>query len=309
MLLTVQGITKLEGHVDSLYALTAGLEPYSLYSGGGDGYIAEWDVRDLKDARLLVRVPASIYAFNLVTDQQLLLIATRNGGLHLVDLKERKEKRLLKWSDSPLWTLCSCPEAGLMAVGRGDGMLTLLPTNRLDDLMAAISIPLSQAAIRSLAWNPNTSTLYAGASDGMIYPILLKEKGIERQSPWEAHRFSVFCLALQTEQNRLLSGGRDALLKAWSLTGAKAPLFSAPAHWYTLNHLLFSLDRQLLFTASRDKSIKIWDPKELELLKVLDWERYGIHTHSINRLCWQGDYLFSAGDDKKIGVWSVKTEQ
>ena len=308
MSVTVEGITKLEGHVDSLYALSGGLEPHSLYSGGGDGYIAEWDIRQLRDARLLVKVPASVYAFNLLSSLKMLLIGTRNGGFHLVDLKERKEKRLLKWSDSPIWAIITCEEAGFIALAGGDGFLTLLPMNRLDELTAAIRIPISTAAIRSLSWDGTQGTLYAGASDGHIYALQLNSKNITQPTHWSAHRFSVFSLLLQPEKQRLISDGRDALLRTWPLTNASDPLFSAPAHWYTINHLIFSPDQQWLLSASRDKTIKIWNADNLELLKVMDWERYGIHTHSINRLCWLGDFVFSAGDDKKIGVWSVKME-
>lgn len=308
MSVTVNGITKLEGHVDSLYALSGGLEPHSLYSGGGDGYIAEWDIRQLKDARLLVKVPASVYAFQLLESLKILLIGTRNGGLHLVDLEERREKRLLKWSDAPIWAICPCQEVGFIALAGGDGTLTLLPIARLGEQPAAIRIPISSAALRSLSWNEATNTLYVGASDGNIYALNLNERTFQPPTHWEAHRFSVFALLLQPENTRLISGGRDALLRTWPLKEAREPLFSAPAHWYTINHLILNPDRQLLLSASRDKTIKIWNANSLELLKVLDWERYGIHTHSINRLCWFNNFLFSAGDDKKIGVWTINTE-
>lgn len=306
--LIVQGITQLEGHVDSLYALSGGLENHHVYSGGGDGYIAEWDLHDLKDAKLLVRVPASVYAFSLIKDFKLLLIGTRNGGLHLVDLEARKEKRLLKWSDAPLWALCICREAELMAIAGGDGFLTLLPLNRLGEVQAAVRTPISAAALRSLEWDGKNQQLYIGASDGNIYTLTLTPKGIFQNHQWIAHRFSVFSLLLQTEKNRLISGGRDALLRTWPLEGSINPIFSAPAHWYTINHLLHSPNRMQIISASRDKTIKIWDSESLELQKVLDYDRYKVHTHSINRLHWQNDYLFSAGDDKKIGVWTLQTE-
>lgn len=78
------------------------------------------------------------------------------------------------------------------------------------------------------------------------------------------------------------------------------------AHMFTINHLAFSPDGSLFATASRDKTIKIWDTYSLKLLKVLDTIRHGGHINSVNRLLWLPEMLVSASDDQRAIIWEVE---
>ena len=83
-------------------------------------------------------------------------------------------------------------------------------------------------------------------------------------------------------------------------------LSEQPAHWYTLNHLAFSPDGALFATASRDKTIKIWDAQTFSLLKTIDTIRYGGHINSVNRLLWLPEALLSVSDDRTMKIWGIK---
>jgi WD40 repeat protein len=77
-------------------------------------------------------------------------------------------------------------------------------------------------------------------------------------------------------------------------------------HSSYVNYLLFSPDGQYLFSASADKSIKIWDiytGKEINNLLG--------HTSSVNYLTISpdGQKLYSASADKSIKVWDVSTRK
>jgi WD40 repeat protein len=111
-----------------------------------------------------------------------------------------------------------------------------------------------------------------------------------------------------SQNDLLFSGGRDALLKVWKLDQTPILLETINAHWFTINDLQISPNGNFLISASRDKTIKIWDIKTLELLKVLDrFKNIGGHTHSVNRLLWLDNETFvSGGDDKKICVWKME---
>ena len=60
-------------------------------------------------------------------------------------------------------------------------------------------------------------------------------------------------------------------------------------------------------TASRDKTMKIWDANNFKLLKVIDTVRNGGHINSVNTLRWSkyNNWLISGSDDRSIIIWEI----
>jgi WD40 repeat protein len=78
------------------------------------------------------------------------------------------------------------------------------------------------------------------------------------------------------------------------------------AHWYTINHLAMHPQGKLLASASRDKTIRLWDMSDFSLVKTLDATNEG-HLNSVNHLTWSssGAKLYGASDDRTISAWSI----
>ena len=72
---------------------------------------------------------------------------------------------------------------------------------------------------------------------------------------------------------------------------------------------MFNLDESLFTSASSDKTIKIWNAQNFELIKVIDKERNDSHTNCINKLLWMNDEtLVSCSDDRAVMVWKILKE-
>jgi WD40 repeat protein len=95
-------------------------------------------------------------------------------------------------------------------------------------------------------------------------------------------------------------------LNIWQV-GDYELLKSIPAHPWAIYDIAYSPDSNLFATASRDKTLKIWDSKTFQPLEVIDKENYDGHQFSVNKLIWSShnNYLISAGDDKAIMVWEI----
>jgi WD40 repeat protein len=117
----------------------------------------------------------------------------------------------------------------------------------------------------------------------------------------------VFTLRYTPDQDFLISGSRDARLKAWDARAGYVKAAEVVAHLYAINHLDFSPDGKHFVTCSMDKSIKVWDSGSLSLLKVIDRSRHAGHGTSVNRLLWTTfhDQLVSASDDRTLSVWNI----
>lgn len=104
----------------------------------------------------------------------------------------------------------------------------------------------------------------------------------------------------------LVSGGRDAHLNFWNVSDYTL-IKSVPAHNFAIYDIVFSPDKSLFATASRDKTIKIWDAKTSDFLLRINIENSNGHTYSVNKLLWTSfnNYLISAGDDRKIRIFEI----
>ncbi len=64
-----------------------------------------------------------------------------------------------------------------------------------------------------------------------------------------------------------------------------------------------STNRQVIFTGSRDKTIRQWNLKSGTVERVLE----NVHTESVLSLCVRDGYLASAGSDRRVVVWDLVT--
>jgi hypothetical protein len=241
-----------------------------------------------------------------VPERGLLVTGALDGGLHWLYPENTDNNRHLAHHTKAIYVILRLPQDRLFC-GGGDGVLSVWS---IQSGRVAESLPLSTMAIRSMVYAPQNDLLYVGCSDHHIYVV--EPNSLSIVSYWKAHENSVFSLALhQDDEDRayLFSGGRDAILKKWPL-GTDGLLSGEavvrPAHNFTINDLAIQPSGALMASASRDKTIKIWNTTTLELEKVIDVVRDQGHVNSVNTLLWRDDHtLLSAGDDRRILEWQL----
>ena len=139
------------------------------------------------------------------------------------------------------------------------------------------------------------------------FSLFYNLQSLELNYTIKAHKNSVFTLAYTQDGAWLLSGSRDAHLKVWNVENKYHLYESIVAHMFAINHIAFSPTGNYFDTCSMDKSVKVWDSKKLQLLKVIDKARHAGHGTSVNKLLWP-DYksqLVSGSDDRSISVWAL----
>ena len=123
----------------------------------------------------------------------------------------------------------------------------------------------------------------------------------------EAHTNSVFTVKYSPDYKFLLTGGRDAHLKVWNVSGNYQLHQDIVAHLFAINDICFHPNLPLFATCSMDKSIKVWDSESFKLKKVIDKARHASHGTSVNKLLWLEDssLLVSGSDDRNVSVWKI----
>ncbi len=298
MSIKVEKIKDYNGHKDSIYGLCKGIKPDTFISGGGDGYIVEWDTNSHSDGKLIARIEGSVYTLYTETEKPYLYVGTAKGDLYIFDLQQVTLLYTLPLHIGGIFDILKIGQ--YLYVAGADGIISVL---NYHDFSIHQKIKVSDKSIRKIIHDTTTNTLFAGCSDAYIYKLPLDH--LYQVTRIEGHENSIFALLLNPINHHLLSGGRDAQLHIYDLE-KQIELEKIAAHLLHIKDIIYIPKFELLASSSMDKSIKLWDAHTYTLLKVLDKPKYIAHSSSINKLLMiQDETLLSVSDDKNIIAWKL----
>jgi len=289
------------GHNAAIYRLQAA--PAGFYSAAADGLLVHWHLDDVNFGRAVANVEGGKFlSFDTLEDGGL-VAGDLAGGVHWLYPEEPERNRHVAHHTRGVFAVLRVGDE--VFTGGGDGVLTKWNAKTGQ---AVESLPVSGNSLRCIARYAETSTLAVGASDGMLYTVNGEVMSVIGKS--NGNPPSTFCAAFQPGMGwpRVISGGRDARLQCFDMAFVKSPKFTPiDAHNSTINDLAFSPDGRYLATASRDKTVKLWDAETWQLLKVCEVVRDRGHINSVNTLLWLDDKtLVTAGDDRRILTWALE---
>lgn len=301
--ITIQKKQHFSGHAAGIFCLEQGLSPHTILSGGGDGVVAEWDLRSSANAKGLVKVQGNIFALLLMADKQLVIAGDLHGIVHYNHLEQKAEIHRSTYSGGAIYDIKRVSD-NTIAIATGNGNVYIYDVDKFETVA---KIAVSDKSIRSITFSAKRQELVFSCSDFNIYVYDANDYTLKYAL--SRHDNSVFATCYNADETLLFSGSRDAQLNVWDVDNDYALKMRIPAHMYTINHLVCSPDGRFIATAGRDRHIKIWDAEHLHLLKVIDKEKFEGHVNSVNKLFWSkwNNYLISCGDDRSVMVWDIST--
>lgn len=298
--MNIAHVHQLRAHQGAVYCLLSdAASPNCFYSSGSDGQIIQWNLNTPEKAFLIAQIKTQLFSMAQLNAGAFFALGQMQGNLHILDCNAKKEIKNISFHHQGIFSICPIAEKSFFLTAGGDGILGVW---NAQDFTLVKSKKISEKSLRCIKMDHTHQQIYVGCSDHAIY--VLDAATLEIVQQIEAHQNSVFCLALSNDGAHLLSGGRDAHLKLWQTKPRLQCVHALPAHLFTINAIAFHPQGKLFATASRDRHIKIWSFPDLQLLKVIDKEKFKTHTHSINHLIWN-EYLISCSDDGSIIVWDV----
>lgn len=246
---------------------------------------------DEADGRLVIRHHQAVYT--LAIDERYLYSGTRGGLFSVFFLDDFSLKKHLQICDMPIFEVL--PIDGGAVLVAGDGCLYHVDA----EFNLKHKIQLSDKSLRTIVRTP---TGYAiGASDGKVYFLNFN---FEFASTIQAFGSSVFALCYDPFSDRLICGGRDAVLR-WYKEGECER--EVKAHLLHIHRLAMSEDGRWVMSSSMDKTIKLWETRSGELLKVISAEKYGAHTSSVNKILWiDKNTIISCSDDRTLKCFEIQ---
>ncbi len=291
----------LSGHQGSVYTLDYDRESDTLRSGGGDRIVAAWkpDGGSMQDGIMLARAADAVYSLAQIGNT--LYVGQGAGGIHLINLEDRTEARLLQPHEGPVFGIYPRNEEGLITFISGDGTLSRYTIGTHEPLSR---IRLSEKKLRSLVRHPDQSCDLIACGDGSIVLIDPVKSTVRDRIRVCDPEFSINAIAFFPDGRHFICAGRDAMLYTYEW-GTMKCIDSIPAHNYAVYGIAFEQNGHRFATVSRDKTAKIWDAKAIQVLQRLEGNDGKGHVHSVNTLLWLPDgSLATAGDDRAVRIWS-----
>ncbi|MGN6396718.1 MAG: WD40 repeat domain-containing protein [Mucilaginibacter sp.] len=303
--ITFNVVAALRGHTGCIYALDRGLSGNTIFTGGSDQFIAQWNLETFEGTKFATSFTAHLYAICYIPEKGLLIAGTTNGRIHIIDVVKKKEIRILKNHRGPVFDIKYSLKTSCFYTAGGDGQFAVCS---LDTLSLITIKRLCAGKVRSIDFNDHTSEIAVALGSGhiLVYDLFT----LQGKYQFPAHQLSANVVRYSPDGKILLTGGRDAYLNAWE-TVSYGQIKSIPAHNWAIYDIVYSPDARLFATGSRDKTVKIWDAATNSFLKRISKQAAGRHSHSVNKLLWSpyNDYLISVGDDKEVMIREVRTEK
>ena len=256
----------------------------------------------MKAEKLVATAPASIIALKFISSLNYLLIGQTEGGVHVIDLKEGKEISYLKDHVGYIFALEYIKDKEELIIASGDGTISIWSLKSFKQLYKK---RVGEKKIRDLAFSKKRNEMAVASGDGTVHFFNCVDWSTKFTiSPLTS---SVNTVVYDESHEHIIIGEKDAHLKVYDLN-SKGIVHDIAAHYWAIYDLKFSPSQQLFATASRDKTVKIWDAANFKVLKRIEGLKDLGHTHSVNTLLWTSfhNYLISAGDDGKVKVWIVE---
>jgi len=303
----IKRLAHLTGHSGAVYTLTALHNQAKVISAGSDRMVALWDTGGNETGTQLVAAHNVVYSLFHEKENNLLLAGQSAGGIHVIDLNESREIRLLQYHTAPVFVIEVSYKHNLMFSGDGSGTIHV---SQLSDFTPLTKFNIGTGKVRAIVVDDQNNRLLAGSSDGSVYVINLPDFKLLHN--FEAHQkgFSVNTLCLLPGTDYLLSGSRDAHLNVYDIKNNFRLMQSIPAHNYAIYTIAVHPEGNYFATASRDKTVKIWSADTMEVLERIDKDKYNGHTASVNKLVWHEDgKLITASDDRSVMIWQVEVAE
>lgn len=288
---------EIVGHVAAVYSCCS--NSVYTYSASSDKHVVRWFNESAEQDKFAIKFDHSIYSIELIGDDYL-VAGLSTGDLHIFDLKSNQEVKFYQQHKSAIFSICYNSIKHHLYVGDADGNLSIWNSKTLELI---IYLPLDCGKIRSFSIDTTGNHFCMACQDGFIR--VFETAYFNEINSVNAHKNGVTSVLFHPlNENLLISGGKDALLKVWDWRNEKE-LNSIVAHTFSIYDLISLNEGKVLVSASRDKHVKIWalDESKVEIKQRLDLKSGG-HKHSVNALSIINENSFaSCSDDKKLIIW------
>ena len=277
------------------------------YSAGSDGRILQWDMRNLdQPTKVLYQGSELFRSIDVSYNDEWLLAVTKEKGIILINLEQARDQRSLMIEDTrpsitrdvtPIQTATFMPNSTEYLTITKSGELRMKGF-QLDTLKAT-----TNKQIRTMTLSEDTRKVFAGTNEGVVqmWDAEMEESFLEIP---ELHRINA--LTISPDKTMLAIGREKGDAIIWDLKKEQL-VRTISGHQSAIMDLDFSPDNQLLLTASRDGTSRVFEINNPRKLPMLfddhdDWVMTAAFDHS-------GTRVLTGSKDGFIRVWEMNVQK
>ncbi|AMV35831.1 WD40 repeat domain-containing protein [Planctomyces sp. SH-PL62] len=315
----------LAKHSDVVTSVAFSPDGRSLVSGGWDGLVKIWELREGEAAPKLMRAVRGkwdeVEAVAFSPDGRTIAGLGAGwdglpfGAVTLWEADAKRSRRLLRVSGK-LDAMAFSPDGLTLATSGGEDRTVTLWN--VSDGAERVSLPEHAAPVWSVAYSPDGRLLAAGSGvvPAMADPAAEDRRGevklwdVTSPTPTCAHRlvghdYGVAATTFSPIAPLLATGGFDRMIRLWDVErGVCLNDFAGHAGWVAA--LAFSPTEPLLASGSHDRTIRLWDLETGRCRTVLEGHAGNVYSVAFSP---DGRTLASGSLDGSVRLWAVPDAQ
>jgi WD40 repeat protein len=283
---------ELRGHEGRLWSVAYHPAGALLASGSYDKTVRLWDAETGDIVRILLGHTNQVWCVRFSPDGLSLASSSDDHTVRIWDIATGRCTKQLEGYRNPLKGLAVNTEGTLIASTCADNVITLTNAEtgeRISELTGHTNW------VKSLSFLRRSPLLVSASQDHTIRLWNLRAR--REVKLFAGHTEWIYTVALSPNERTLASGGIDRVIRIWSRDGRELRRSPQP---HVVRHLLWTPDGSALLSGSQDPLIRILDPTDGSLRKVLEGHRNWVLSLSMTTDC---KLLASGSGDKTIRIW------
>lgn len=288
-----------KGHEDDVKGLAFSSNGKWLASASDDGTVRLWNITTNQELYQLIGHTDKVYTLAFSQDDKWLASGSKDTTVRLWEVSSGKPKHLLLGHKKMVFEVAFSAD-GRYIVSASDDL-----TLRMWDTDSGITVRVLQGHTAGV----NGVTI---SSEGKIYSVS-DDTTIRRWSAVLPYQQAIdfakkpISTAIAPNGNHVAVGFTDGTLRLYTLPKTKLLWEKPSVHADQVRRIAFSPDSSLIASASADKTAKLWQAKDGNLLQTVTG-----HTDIINAVAFSppnGNILATASFGGQIGLFTLKTKQ
>lgn len=302
-------VESLGGHDKGIRAVTSSEKGNYIYSSDTRGKILRWNLQGsnrVADTLVNSRPGRIIRTLAVSTDERWLAAGGEfrdskgtGGFIELYDLSTpAKEPRLISGFDGDVWNLLFTPDSkGLLALDNGGKSIKHSNLNTVTEVVA------STVRLNDIDLTRDGNHLLGVSNNGkvMLYDV---ENGYKPSEIYN-NNTRIWTIAVSPADNTIAIGDESGLVKTFGLFTNEAPT-ALIGHISPINEIKFSGDGRFIATASKDKTVKLWNRENLNAQPI----SLSDHPTWVWTIAFSPDneQILAGTQETVVRAWPVRTE-